>query len=131
MAAYCLVKARGRIDSKNIFTLKKVRPWYVFIPIALFAKTSKWKKFMNKVALLFPRSKSTYYQCYNCVMSGIAKRFRKIDCTNTDIIEFDNYEFSCFRGYDRLLKVMYGNYMQLPSNLHIHGITDGIDMSKY
>lgn len=129
--AYCLVKARGRIDSNNSKVIKKIRPWYLFIPFALFAKETRWKTIMNNVALWFSNSKSSYYQCYNCSFAGIKQRLRKVDCETIGLIEFENYNFPCFMGYDSLLTVSYGDYMKLPSKLHIHGTIDSINMDNF
>lgn len=67
---YYIVKARGRIDSNSRKAWKKLRPWYIFIPVAIFASYSKWHNCLTSVSQWFQNKASSSYQVYNDCLKG-------------------------------------------------------------
>ena len=126
LSLYSIIKCRGRIDSNNKKDWKKLRPWYIFIPVAIFASYSKWHNCLTQVSQWFHNKASSSYQVYNDCLKGYFKSYKKTDCCSIAKIEFEGYNFPVFTGYDSLLKVYYGNYMQLPKHLHEHGIVNTV-----
>lgn len=121
LSLYSIIKCRGRIDSNNKKTWRKLRPWYIFIPVAIFASYSKWHNCLTSVSQWFQNKASSSY-----CLSGYFKSYKKTDCCSFAKIEFEGYNFPIFAGYDSLLKVSYGNYMELPNHIHEHGIVNSL-----
>ena len=118
-----LIKCRTRIDGR---LFSKPKAWFLFMPIAVCASRLTWHKVLRKVSLWFTKGKedqSREWQVYNECVSSIKNRYPADAMKEIVNIEFEGYLFPIYEGYDALLKVCYGNYMELPKTLHIHGIS--------
>lgn len=121
-ALYCIVKCRGRIDERK---LKPVKPWYIFIPIAILAPKKIWKRLWRKVCMWKDDdNKCEYVQIYNYRVQLQGWRIKKSDINSFVDVDFEGYRFPMFAGYHNLLREQYGDYMQLPMKKHIHGMVD-------
>lgn len=118
---YCLVKCRGRIDDKKF---KNIRPWYVFMPIAIFAPKRIWSRLWTRVQKIGNNGNYQYLQSFNCILSYVKQRFQRNDVQEYVRVDFEGYYFPIFKGYDRMLRTVYGDYMSLPKSIKAHGIVD-------
>lgn len=50
----------------------------------------------------------------SCLNSIKKLHFPKTLCEEYSQIEFNGYNFMVFKNFEEILKIMYGNYMQLP-----------------
>lgn len=117
-----LIKCRTRIDSKN---LGKPKLWFVFIPIAILASRKTWYNILRNVSLWFTKGKenqSKEWQVYNECVSSIWHCYPADAMRKIVYVEFEGYIFPVYEGYDTLLRLRYGEYMQLPSQTINHGI---------
>jgi lipopolysaccharide cholinephosphotransferase len=119
-----LIKCRTRIEGKNF---KKPKIWFVFMPIAIFASRMRWYDILRNVSLWFTKgkeSKCREIQVYNECVSSIWHRYPVDACNEIVNVDFEGLYLPIYKGYDALLKVRYGNYMELPKEFHTHGIVD-------
>lgn len=116
----CLMKCRGRIDANNSRIWKRVRPWYIFLPLSIIHTSDKWKQILERVSLWFDSAKSTHLQCYNNCVGGIGLLYTYQSCRQYVDMEFEGVKLPLFKGYNMMLKTSYGNYMQLPKSIHNH-----------
>lgn len=117
-----LIKCRTRIDGR---VFQKPKPWFILMPIAIFASRLTWHKVLRNVSLWFTRGKeseSKEWQVYNECVSSIWHRYPAEAMSEIVIVDFEGLHLPIYKGYDALLKVRYGNYMELPQVLHTHGI---------
>mgnify|MGYP003418145424 FL=1 len=125
---YALVKCRGRIDNHSF---GKFKPYFLLTPIAVFASTESWKNKYKKSAMLFTKKGDMidWLQSYTNVPSYIDYLFPNDENLWTPIeAEFDGEKFLIPKGYDQILRIIYGDYMQVPdeSHIHVHGIVENI-----
>ena len=118
-----MIKLRGRYRSSNYGQYRK----FIFLmPLALFHTTEKWKEIYNRVAQWFtPRGtySTSRVQCYNETMSGLKRIYDSCVCNGTAYAYFEKHLFPIPAKYEEVLKVCYGNYMQIPNvdQIHVHG----------
>ena len=119
-----LIKCRTRIDGKNF---KKIKPWFVFMPIAIFASRMRWYDILRSVSLWFTKGRESEcreIQVYNNCVSSIWRRYPADVCGEIVNVEFEGVILPIYKEYDVLLKGTYGNYMEIPKTLHTHGIVN-------
>lgn len=118
---YVMIKLRGRYGTANYGRYRKV---IFLLPLALCCTIDQWKNIYKRVAQLFT-PEGTYstsrVQCYNETMSGLKRRYNTNDlCCAPACAKFEGHLFPIPAKYDAILRVCYGNYMQIPDNTHIH-----------
>ena len=87
------------------------------IPIFYFAKIMGKQYFVNKILSLVDMNSYTsskYVGCAVWVERPYYGVINKDDIENTIDCKFEDYTFKIPRAYDKLLKIWYGDYMQLP-----------------
>ena len=63
-------------------------------------------------------------------MSGLHRRYPKSVVSGTLYAEFEGHYFPIPVGYDEVLKICYGDYMQIPDkdHIHVHNIIEDKDI---
>lgn len=132
---YVMIKLRGRASSRKIDRYAIFLP---LLPIALLRKIDDWKLIYSKIAQWCPRlfarsnneEQTKNIQVYNETMSGLKRKYPRYLFSETQYADFEGYLFPIPSGYDSILKICYGNYMQIPdiSHIHTHNMIDNIDI---
>lgn len=128
---YVMIKLRGRVGMKEWGRYKKFIP---LLPIALLHSVDGWKRIYNKVALWFVPAEGTCgnrcVQCYNETMSGLARKYPSDILNHTLYAEFEGHWFPISHKYDEVLHICYGDYMNIPDDMHIHehSIVSGVNI---
>ena len=123
---YVMVKCREKMTKKYI---RNPKPYFVLMPIAALAPLKFWKKMREKSMLWLTSDKYTngtkYYQCYNEVVGFIHVTY-PIDSKLWQPIRlnFEGNNLLCPSGFESLLKILYGDFMKIPSKVHTHGIVN-------
>lgn len=124
---YGVTKCRGRLDAHSRNGIK----WYIFLPLAILAKREYWIRLRDKISKWKNDDiKLQHVQAYNNVWSYIPQRFSKVDMSGYVLMEFEGYWLPVFNGYSMLLTSSYGDYMNLPKQIHIHGLVDKFNIEK-
>ena len=117
-----LIKCRTRIDGRKFSNPKA---WFLFIPIAVLASKETWYKVLRNVSLWFTKGnecQSKEWQVYNECVSSIWHRYPASAMQEIVYVEFEKHLFPVYGGFDALLRVRYGEYMELPTQTVNHGI---------
>jgi len=129
---YIMIKCRGRFDQHNF---GKFKPYFVLTPLALFLTIDKWKKLYRKTAQLFSKGdtfhESQSVMAYNASLGYIHYCFPSGDKIWKPVeTEFEGHWFIIPQGYDKLLKVLYKDYMRVPdeAHIHVHNIAENINI---
>ena len=75
-------------------------------------------KLLDKAAKIhrrFPYEQCSCVGVVECVANTEENRFLKSSFADTVMLEFEGHLFKCPIGYDDVLRAVYGDYMQLPS----------------
>ena len=127
--AYAMVKCRESINRHND---KKFKSYYILKPIAFLAPIRFWRKWHHDIQQWWTTDRYTKdskcYQCYNHPISAIPKQY-PINCFMAqlpDYVQFEGGAFPIPNGFEELLKISYGDFMQIPDidHIHVHGIVD-------
>lgn len=127
MFVYAMIKCRGRIDNGRF---GKFKPYFLLAPIALFRKVEQWKQLYTKVSLLWNK-KGKRLQAYNGSLVDMRLKFPSEETIWTPIKkEFEGNQYLVPQGYDKLLKICYGDYMKIPEEdkRRVHGIIENIEV---
>ena len=129
---YAMVKCRGRINSHKF---GKFKPYFVLAPFALLASAKRWKSLYDWSATWFSNGKNiqnaSYLQSYNNVPSYVNYHLPSgEDVWQPVETEFDGAMLIIPKGYDCVLRAIYGDYMQVPDEdkIHVHGIVENVDI---
>ena len=98
--------------------LKKIR-YYV---LHTFHSNNYGKKIDNKILKLISESTSCNDQYIGevCWDNNVFYRYKKEYFKESISINFEGYEFNAPIGYDKILKITYGDYMKLPPESERH-----------
>ena len=114
-----MIKCRTRIDGDSI---GKFKPWFIFIPFACICSKKKWYNILRTVSLWFTKkNESEESQVYNECVSSIYHCYPSKSIQDVTYVEFEGYLFPIYSDYDSLLRIRYGEYMQLPKSIQNHG----------
>lgn len=116
-----IIKCRVRIDNKKY---GKIKPWFIFMPISILMSKKNWYFVLNKVSTLFVKNDVNYkeMQVYNECVSSIWHKYPSDAMQNIVCVDFEDVQLPIYSGYDKLLKVRYGNtYKELPNVIKNHG----------
>lgn len=127
MFVYSMIKCRGRIDNGRF---GKFKPYFLLAPISLFKNIDQWKQIYKRVSLWLNKREKRL-QVYNGNLSDMTLKFPS-DKTIWKPVrkEFEGSLLIVPQGYDELLRICYGDYMQIPkeNNRRVHGIVDNIEV---
>lgn len=119
---YCILKCRGGIDSHKVFGNKK---WIIFFPVAFILPTKIWKSLFELLSRWGNKESETCkLQAYNNVLSYIKFLYKRSDVQDYIMVDFEGHKLPVFKGYDNILRSIYGDYLSLPSKIKNHGIVD-------
>lgn len=125
---YCIMKCRGRINTKKIRPFKS---WLIFLPISIFATYEGWRTIWRKWSMWKNGdAQNTEVQTYNDIPKAMHRRFKKAWIENYVQLDFEGHFFPAFAHYNEMLKECYGDYMQLPKDLHVHGFVNNIPINE-
>ncbi len=77
----------------------------------------KRRTLLKKAEILhkqYPYESCEYVACYESAFNSIKNRVLKEDFEDFILVKFEGLDFRAPIGYDRILKNIYGDYMQLP-----------------
>jgi phosphorylcholine metabolism protein LicD len=124
---YVMVKCRGRIDARKF---GKFKSYFVLAPLSIFRSTEGWKSEYKRVRMWF-NGKGSQMQVYNGIFTEIKRKYPKgADVWEPIEAEFEGNWLLIPKGWDRLLTMLYKDYMQLPKadELHVHGFVDNVEV---
>ena len=129
IAVITLIKCKVRIQNK---AYKRVKPWFVLIPIAALFRMDTLRKWKNRLATLFAPSKlqdSDYIRVLNCGPKDMVRK-HKYELLSGDKIdvEFEGHKFMSIPKYDAYLREWYGDYTQIPARPNNLGRVTGAEL---
>ena len=130
MAVITLIKCKARIISKSY--TKRVKPWYVFIPVAALFNMKTLIKWKEKLAIMYTPPKMHADDQVRALNNGPKDMVKKHDygilLGDKIDVDFEGYKFMAIPQYDAFLREWYGDYMQLPTNPTNLGRVTGKDL---
>ena len=115
IAVVTLIKCKARMLNK---AYNRVKPWFVFMPLAALFSMKTLQRWKNKLAILFTpteMNETDNVRVLNCGPKDMVKKHKYGLLTGDKIdVEFEGYEFKSIPKYDAFLREWYGDYTQLP-----------------
>lgn len=114
LSSLCYLASRKHFAIENTKSfLRKVIKLPAFIHAKIHGKKYYQKK-LQKLANTKSFEKSNYIGCVVWLSGGERDIFPKEWFKESIKMKFDKYEFNVPKDYDKILRQIYGNYMQLP-----------------
>ncbi len=112
-----LIKCKNRINLRHY---KRVKPWFVFIPFAFFFSMKKLNEWKDKVAQWWTPNEmkaDDNVRFYSSEPTALEMLHPYgLLCGERIEVEFEEHKLLSTPHYDALLRIWYGDYMQLPKN---------------
>lgn len=87
---------------------------YILKPIALLYGRERCAKKIEEISRRIPYDKSEYIGTITWGLYGLGEKMKKSEYESFVSMEFEHHFFPVYSCWDRYLKGLYGNYMQLP-----------------
>lgn len=115
---FFFLKARNYYDKKWNTSFKL---WMLLIPFVVCIPTKYFYNIFHWVAQWGNKKYTKSRGVYTDVLADIGTDFdRSIHDSYCDI-DFEGVKLMCVKDYDALLRRYYGDYMQLPKHIMVHG----------
>lgn len=114
LSSLCFQATRNRF---SIGTTKSILRIIIKFPVFLYAKMrgkNHYQKKLSNLAGLKNYEESEFVGCVVWLSGGERDIFPKAWFDETIKLKFEEYEFNVPKEYDKILKHIYGDYMQLP-----------------
>lgn len=125
---YIMVKSRSKLNKQS---MKKPKPYLLFAPIAIWGSNEFWKQRFEKNQTWLTTDRYTkdtpFLQSYCATFKGISQKLPHTAPNGLGEpveVDFAGYRFPAPQDFERILKLLYGDFMSLPKTIHDHGLAN-------